>query len=455
MKTKKILASALIIGTISMNYTPVLANSFMKKTVIQTQVTEYKFNDVNLNWWKSYNDEYLEGYIVKALDNNYDLKIANLKIEEAKQNVKLQFSKELPTASVGFAPFLTKMQNVRSTEGMLAFPINVSYEADIFLKNHDKTKSVKKLHEIAKINEKGACISIASAVGANYFNIIKLDKLISIQNEIISSRKEIYELMKIRNNEGITSTADLIRAEKSFVSAQAELCDLEKTRNALLNNLAVLIGESPENASELKRSSYDELKAKLPVPNEISSDIIVKRPDYLIAEKQVEKAGLDVKIAKKEFLPSVDILGLMMFSMTSASNSLNWANALMAFGGSTMLPIFTGGGKFANLRLYKNKYEQILQTYYKTNLIAIQEVNDALCAAKLDDEKLTKNIKTLNMEKEDFKYTQQRYNQGIISHLDVLQKQESLLVMNKMVSANKIDCYIDQISLYKATGGQL
>lgn len=454
---KKIIASALIANMIVLNtglyLTP--AQCKEKQKIIKSSVSEYKIDYVNMAWWKDYNDEILDDYIARALSNNYDLKIATLKIEEAKQQVKMQFSKELPSATIGAAPVLLKNEGVTNTTGLIAYPMMVSYEADIFLKNHDKTKSVKKLYEVSKINERSAYISVASAVGATYFNIVKLDKVISLQNEIISSRKQIFELMKIRNEEGITSTADMIKAEKSYILAQTELYDLEKTRNSLLNALAVLIGESPENINELKRISYDELSSKRGIPNEISSETIVQRPDYLIAEKQVEKAGLDVRIAKKEFLPNINVMGLLMMSTSSAVNSISWANTLAAFGGGAMLPIFTGGAKIANLKLHKNKYEQVLQTYYKTNLTAIEEVNNALCALKLDDEKYQKNVKTLEMEKQDFQFTNLRYNQGVISKLDLLQKQENLLVMNKLVATNKVNCYIDQIGLYKATGAKI
>ena len=301
MNYQKTLSIALLTSMLGLNCMPLSAHAFVKKPVIQTQVTEYKFTDVNLDWWKNYNDEILEGYIVKAIDNNQDLKIATLKVEESKQNIKMQFSKEFPTAAVGFAPVLAKMNGVGSTESTFGYPVMVNYEADIFLKNHDKTKSVKKLYEVSKFNEKAAYISVASQVGAVYFNIVKFDKLISIQNEIIASRKQIYELMKQRNQQGITSTADLVRADKSYVLATADLSDLIKSREIMLNALAVLIGETPNNINELKRISYDELAYKKAIPEEISSDIITQRPDYLAAEKQVEKAGLDVKIAKKNF----------------------------------------------------------------------------------------------------------------------------------------------------------
>ena len=108
----------------------------------------------------------------------------------------------------------------------------------------------------------------------------------------------------------------------------------------------------------------------------------------MAAEKQVEKAGLDVRIAKKEFLPNINLGGLLLLMSSSGTNSMSWANSIAALGGMALLPVFTGGAKTANLKLNKNKYEQVLQNYYKTNLVAIQEVNDSLSSLKLDDEKV-------------------------------------------------------------------
>lgn len=457
MNYKKMLSIAISTSILSAYAMPTLAfGSKIKPTpVIKSQVSEYKFDNVNLEWWKNYNDEILEGYIVKAINENQDLKIATLKVEESRQKVKIQFASELPTLSAGVAPLLYKMPGVTNSESSFGIPIMASYEADLFLKNHDKTKSTKKSLEASKFDEKAAYISIASAVGAAYFNVIKLDKLISVQNEIITDRKQIYELMKQRSQQGITSTADLVRADKAYVAAQIDLSDLKKARTIMLNQLAVLIGENPNNINELKRISYDELMYKKAIPQEISSEIITQRPDYMAAEKRVEKAGIDVRVAKKEFLPKIDIIGLVFFSTNSLGTSMNWTNALAGLAGSAMLPLFTGGKLRANLKLSKNNYEQVLQKYYKTNLVAIQEVNDSLSNLKLDDEKYKKNLKTYDMQKADFKYMQIRYNQGVMSKLDLIQQKENLLVIDKLVAASKTECYIDQISLYKAVGGKL
>lgn len=456
MNTKKIVSLLLITGIFTSNYLPCFGYSFNKKSnLIKSQVTEYKFQNVNLEWWKSYGDEYLEGYIVKALNENQDLKLATLRVEEAKQMVNLQFSKELPSATIGGAPGILKNAGSSSSEGLFAVPMIMSYEADIFSKNHDKTKSVKKSYEASKLNEKAVSIAVASQIGATYFNIVKLDKLISIQEDIIKDRKQIYELMRLRNRQGITSTADEVRAQKSYVMAVADMTDLKKAQEVLLNSLAVMIGESPNNAGDLKRISYSEMMVQKAIPAEISSEVITQRPDYLAAEKMVEKAGVDVKVAKKEFLPSVNILGLAAFMATSSANSLNWTNALSLLSGGVMLPLFTGGARIANLKLSKNKYEQALQNYYKTNLVAIQEVNDALSVLKLDSEKYENNLNSYDMQKKDYDYMQVRYKQGVISNLDLLQQKEALLNMDKMIVSSKTNCHIDQISLYKAVGGKI
>lgn len=457
MNYKKALTLTLLCSILGMNSMPLCAKPLFtrKNNVIQTQVTEYKFTDVNLDWWKNFDDELLEGYIVKAVNQNQDLKIAAQKVEQARQSVKLQFSKELPTAAVGAAPLVYKMTGVTNTESSFGFPIMVNYEADIFLKNHDKTKSAKKTYEVSQFNEKATYIAIASQVGATYFNIVKVDKLISIQESIIASRKQIYELMRNRNKQGITSTADVTRAEKSYVMGVADLTDLKKSRTVLLNSLAVLTGESPNNIEDFKRISYDELMYKKPIPKEISSEIITQRPDYLAAEKQVEKAGIDVRVAKKEFLPKIDILGLLFFNTNSLGTGMNWTSTIAALGGQAMLPLFTGGANTANLKMKKSQYEEILQNYYKTNLVAIQEVNDSLSNLKLDNEKYIKNVKSYDMQKSDYNYMKDRYKQGIISNLDLLQQKETLLVMDEMVANSKTNCYIDQISLYKAVGGKL
>ena len=285
--------------------------------------------------------------------------------------------------------------------------------------------------------------------------LLKLDKMIELQEEIVQDRKVIYELMLARNKEGLTSTSDTVKANKSYIAGDIELTEYKKNRSQLLHQLAVLIGESPNNIDQLSRISYDELNYTGIIPTEISSDVIAARPDYIKAEKLVEKAGIDVKVAKKEFLPTLNINGIALLMSRELGSVWSTNNAIAALAGGLNLPLFTGGKRLANLRLKKSTYERILNNYYKTNLTSIQEVNDALVTIKLDEEKYQHIKKQADLEREDFGYSTDKFDAGIISKLDLTQVKENVLYTDKTLVNNKVNCLVNYIGLYKATGSQL
>lgn len=374
---KKIITTALLMSMLSMTIMPAVAvsgkntttpkqfKSMISKNKKTQQSDDYKFNYVNMNWWGNFNDDLLNGYIEKAVLNNYDLKMATINVEEYYQNVRLQFANELPSAVGGFGPGVFKAPGMTNTSSAFGLPIIVQYEADIFLKNHNKTKAVKKLYEGSKLDERAAYISVASAVGSTYFNIINLDKMISLQEQIVNIRQEIYNLMLIRNKEGLTSTADTVKANKALVAGQTDLIELKKNREKMLNQMCVLIGESPENANSIKRNSLDSINYQLAIPSEIPSEIITQRPDYMKAELMVEKAGIDVKVAKKEFLPSINILGGALFNASDIGSLFTTKNMLLGVGGGLMTPLFQGGSLIANLKLKKQLMKEFCKIITK------------------------------------------------------------------------------------------
>ena len=330
--------------------------SIMKTHNMRKKSEQFKYDYINYDWWSNFNDSILTGYIDKAIKNNYTLKMATIAVDEYYQAIKIQFANELPQAGLGFSPTFVKNPGTTSSGWSFAMPALVNYEADIFLKNHDKTKAVKKEYEQSLQDERAAYISIASAVGTTYLNIVKLDKIISLQEEIVKDRKVIYDLMLLRNKEGLTSTSDTVKANKAYIAGQTSLTEYKKQRNVLLNQLCVLIGENPNNADKLNRISYDELIFSGVIPKEISSEIISQRPDYIKSEQQIQKAGIDVRVAKKEFLPTINLSGVALLLSGDMGSLFTTKNALAALAGGAILPIFTGGRRIANLKLKKDEY---------------------------------------------------------------------------------------------------
>jgi len=416
---------------------------------------DIRLSYINIGWWGLFNDKNLTNYINKSFENNHDIKMATIASQEYYQAMKLQFSQELPQAGAGFAPIYYKLPILNNYDWRFFLPVAVNYEADFFLKNRDKTKSAKKSYEMSLQDEKSAYIGVISGVATIYFNIVKLDKMIEIQDKIVNDRKTIYELMQKSYDRGLVSEMDSANAEKSYIQGAIELSDLKKSKEQLLNALAVITGESPCNIAGFQITPIDDINFTGTIPDEIPTDVIESRPDYVKAKIMVEKAGIDVRIARKEFLPQFNIAGLALFNAGNFGSTFTTTNSLLALGGGIFQPLFLGGARVSALKLKKSTYLRVLENYKKTNLIAIQEINDSLCAIKRDNDKYSKTLKQLNLSEKNYMHYQKQYEKGYISYLDFLQKEEVYLVMQKLAANQKIEEYIDYIGLYKAVGAKL
>jgi NodT family efflux transporter outer membrane factor (OMF) lipoprotein len=428
-----------------------------KKAALKPINVQEKADYVNLCWWNNFSDPYLKEYVFQAIKYNHDLRQASWKVEEYRQNVKYAFSKELPSLSVGGnyigAHFPETIKGVKNN--IFAVPFQANYEADIFLKNHDKTKSSKKSYEASKFEEKSIYISLATDVSTVYLNIIKFDKQISLQCQLVAIENEKLRRETNRFNRGVVSAAQLNNSKKDYEIAKSDLEELIKLRDKSLTQLAVLIGDSPENICNLKRQSFDKFDYTAIVPCEISSDVVFSRPDILAAEAKLQKANIDVRVARKDFLPTISITGLYALSNVGAASFGSWESTIAAIAAGATLDLFKGGMKFANLKIYKSRYEQMFESYKQTDLTAIKEVNDSLIMIKQDTVIDNNTIENLNIQKDSYNRSSNKFKSGVISYPQLLTDKEVVINMEQNQVNTKTNRLIDYLTLYKAVGGKL
>lgn len=438
------------------------ALSAENKTVLTT--TAEKTQYINQDWWDNFNDPYLTEYVIKTAESNYDIKINELKTLIAKEGVKEAFGKEFP--QISFSPNINRQKYTGSIPyaGMffpsyystsIYFPLNVNYEIDIWQKNRTYTKKIKKEYEAVKVDEKAQFISLTTLTASTYFNILNTDKKIQIQEDLVKTRKEILDLTKINFEYGLASSTDVTDAEQLYVEAMTELETLKQSRSILLNQLVVLVGGSSENSSSITRGSLDEIRIPKNLPETVSTEIINKRPDILKSEAELEAAALDVKLARKAFLPSLNLTGFLGFNAYAMSRLFDWQSFVINGAAGLAQNIFTGGQLKARLRAKKYNYDAMLNSYQKTILTSVQEVNDSLVNIKSDETKYSNYTKRTMLGKSKYNDINYKYEKGTLSYLDTLKFKENLLVLEKDQTQSKTEYLISALSLYKSVGGQL
>jgi len=191
------------------------------------------------------------------------------------------------------------------------------------------------------------------------------------------------------------------------------------------------------------------------IPDNFKSEIILERPDIIKAETKLHKARIEVKLARKEFLPDITISGQYGFNSNSFSKAINSDSYIASIATGIAGKIFTGGARRAKLRGKKLLYEEMLQNYQKTVLTSFQEVNDSLFALNSEKNRNLNSQKRLEIEKRNYYLNTEKYKEGIISLLSLYEAEEKLLNLKKDDIAVKSDLLISSLNIYKAVGGKI
>lgn len=415
-------------------------------------------DELNVDFFSNFNDCYLEQYINEAIENNHSAKQATAKVEQYRQQVKSSLGKELPTLSVGANYLGVKVpdiDNFQLKKNAFVLPLIANYEADLLLKNRDKTKSSKKLYEISKQDEKSVYLALLTDVATVYTNILQYDELIKTQNELIQNAQNILDGDKRKFGRGVINSTTLNNSQKDLEIAKNNLENLEKEREIALMQFAVLIGRSSECSNNIERGNINDFEYQKLIPHEIESDVIFSRPDVMKAEKQLEKSKIDVRVARKEFLPTFNITGLWTFNTIVGGTFFSWDSSLATLMAGAMQDIFAGGKKVANFKMQKAKYEEIFENYRQTDLEAVKEVNTALCIIK-HNTNIDNNTKNqLEFETKNYQDAQKMLNRGVISNNDFYNIKRRYLTEEFETVQTKTQRIVNYFTLYKAVGGKL
>ena len=416
-------------------------------------------NDLNVEFFSRFNDDYLFQYVNEAIDNNHNAKQATIRVEEYRQNVKLQFANELPSFSVSanylgihspkFNPNLSVSKNA------FVLPFIANYEADFLLKNRDKTKSVQKTYEMSKFDEQSAYLALLSDVATVYTNILEYDKLIKEQEKIVNNYNQILNNDNKKLARGVINTTELNKSKTNVEQASITLENLIKQREVLLMQFAVLIGRSTDGANSIERGSIDNFEYNAVIPSKIESDVIYSRPDVKRAEMALEKAKIDVRVARKEFLPKFNITGIWAFNNIAPGSFFSWESSLAALLAGATQDIFAGGRKIANLKFQKTKYKELFEQYRQTDLVAVKEVNTSLCIVKHDTEIENKTKEKFLLETKNLNNADRMLNRGVISKTQYINSENMYINKDMDLTQAKTRRLVNYYTLYKTVGGKI
>lgn len=403
----------------------------------------------NVNWRELFTDPQLQALIEQGLQNNTDLRSAQLQIEEAEaalMSAKLAF---LPSFALSPQGTISSFDGGKATK-TYTLPVTASWELDIFGRLRNAKQQAKALYAQSKDYQQAVRTQLIAGIANVYYTLLMLDEQLAISQQTEEAWKETVASTRALMDAGLANEAATSQMEAAYYSVQTSILDLKEQINQVENSLALLLAETPRR---YERGKLADQRLPEDVAVGVPMQMLSNRPDVRAAERSLEQAFYATNQARAAFYPSIVLSGSAGWTNSAGSMIVNPGKFLASAVGSLTQPLFNKGQIMAQYRIAKAQQEEASLSFQQALLNAGSEVNDALVACQ------TSKVKTLLFEKQiqslekALESTSLLMEHGTTTYLEVLTARQSLLSAQLSQTANRFTEIQSVINLYQALGG--
>jgi len=410
-------------------------------------------------WWKHFASTELDGFMAEANAGNYDIAVAYARLKQAEATSDVARAALFPILSFSTnsqraqgsgtsVPHVISHPNARNNYNTL---FNASYIVDVWGANRDLLDVALRNQDASAYQVEVTRLTTRAAV-VNDFLVYAADyERVQIAKENLANAKRILTVIKDRAATGTASTLDVAQQESLVATQEAAIPLLRATAETSRVALALIMGRPPQGFHPRTKSTRG---LKLPsVSPGLPSSLLVRRPDIRQAEEMMAADEANVDAARKALLPTFSLTGDI--GLQSALISSFWLpqSIVWAMAAGATQPIFDGGKLRAQLRLTEAQREELLQTYRKTVIQALADVETALINIREDEAREKAEKLAVKTAKEAFDLTEQRLREGTIDITTLINVQNTLFTAQDSLVQVRLARLQAIVSLFQALGG--
>jgi multidrug efflux system outer membrane protein len=415
----------------------------------------------DVGWREFFPDQRLHALITAALENNRDLRIAALRIEEARAQYNIQWADRVPNVNAQATGSRSRTPGILTDRpgGALvtsAYQVGVTipaFELDFFGRVRSLSDVALAQYLATDEARRAAHIGLVSEVAKAYLAERALAEQQDLARRTFEARETAYKLAKQRFDVGASSALDLRENETLVQSARASLAALTRERARVVNALTLLVGKPLNDLPPAQEFSTQSIVTDIPAG--IPSQLLERRPDIRSAERRLQATNANIGAARAAFFPRISLTAGIGTASSELSGLFESGTRTWSFVPQLVMPIFDAGRNSANLDLAQVRNNIAVAEYERTIQAAFREVSDALVARATLDEEIDAQRAVQDAQAERLKLADLRYQSGVASSLDVLDAQRELFTAQQTLVQVRLLRLTNAIDLYRSLGGGL
>lgn len=414
-------------------------------------------------WWSLFADPVLDKLVDEALQHNHDVEAAAARILEAEATLGVTEADRYPVVTANGAGSRRGISKVTATPLFGGVPrnqnnarlsIDASYELDVWGKYRRASDAARSQLLGAEAARDTVRLTLTAEVAQQYFNLLAADAQVAVIRDVLQSRTDSLDLLRLRFKSGVGSEYEIRQAEAEEAAVRSQLASALKTQENLESVLAILLGRSPRDVMQgkVERGSVAAMQA-LWVPDGLPSDLLLRRPDIREAEQKLLAEDAKIDVARAEYFPTISLTGYLGTESATLAKLFTGPAGIFQFVLGLSQPIFNANRLSFSVKAAEARRAQAVAEYQKAVANAFGDVRNALNAQTSGRDVLKAESERIAALLEAQRLANVRYQGGVASRLEVLDADRQLL----QAQLARIDAENAQraavVSLFKALGG--
>ena len=411
-------------------------------------------------WWEVFKDPVLQELTREALRNNYDLRTAAARVEEARSQIGVVRSFLYPQVSFnggGSAQQVSRASEPPQSVGasrtfqnwLLGF--GMVWEMDVFGRIRRDAEAATGVFLATEQDRRGVWITLVADVAQFYFLLRELDLELEISRRTLRVNDETVEYYRRRVNGGVSNQLELDQAIANRSRTAAVIPDLERRIAIQENLISFLLGRNP---GAIPRGAVLTDQYQPPtIPTGLPSALLERRPDVQSAEQLLVAANANIGAAKALFFPNFSLSASLGSASHDFSNIADKRAAIWSVSGGLLQPIFQGWRLFWNYEGTKARFDQALAQYEKAAQNGFREVADSLVAIEKFKDVRVELEESVRALQDAARLSRLRYDTGLANYLEILIADQQLFDQELLLARTRGDQINAVVQLYRALGG--
>ncbi len=413
-----------------------------------------------LDWAQQFGDPQLPKLIAEAIEGSPNIAQAQARLAKASSYIESSRATLFPKVDGSYS----WTRELYSGNGLYPPPYggswysennvlaSASWDLDLWGKNRAKLKSAVSQQKAAQAELQQARVTLAVSVARAYNQLAQLYALRDIAQREIHNRETVGKITEGRVGAGLDTNVERQTARGNTATSESTLSDLDGQITTVRYQLAALLGKGPDRGLAI---AVPVLKpgGTVALPDNIPADLVARRADLVAARWQVEAAMHDVKEAKAEFFPDVNLAAGFGFDAFGWGDFLKFASRQAQFGPAVHLPIFDAGALRAQLKGKYADFDLDVANYNQTLVSALNDVATQVATIRAIDRQMGDAQRALDASTRAYELAVIRYKAGLAPQLQVLSADTNRLGAEQTVTNLVMRRRDMQIGLISALGG--